>query len=62
MPRCVIIPNKYGKYTDGNSFFNLIMVDDWLNIATLHQIVIAETEEEAAAFYELLRSEYYEVV
>ena len=48
MPRCVVIPNKRGQYTDGNSFFNLIMVDDGLNIATIHQVVIAETEEEAA--------------
>jgi len=48
MPRFVVNPNKDGIYTDGINLFNLILVLDVDNLATIHQVVIAETEEEAA--------------
>ena len=48
MHRCVIIPNEKGAYTDGNSFFNLIMVDDGLSIATIHRVIVAPTEKDVA--------------
>ena len=57
MPRFVVNPNKDGMYTDGTNLFNLIIVLDADNLATIHQVVIAETEEEAATLAGLSKVE-----